>query len=300
MAAITRQHQIVSSLPTFLIGHCPNCAFAIWLDGSVVYTENGPTICSQCGRTYGRHDWVAKALQDVDLAAWGFLASDFVAFDNFQMNYGDWVTYTVDQPVTKWLYAEVLPRPGADRYLRTINAWEDFVMVTVEDTTPLEPHDDPQVVPMTWYRFGLRDLRVVPAWRQSMFAAAQMIWNNPAAAVVLIAAGFEAYFIETMRINWQERGYRPNAFGKIRKQPISALIDWLPGAVGLQSLADSSDNLQSSWNTLINERRNDVVHRADVHVTTEQAMESLACALKCIHFIDALGLIRPHTYFAGE
>ena len=132
-----------------------------------------------------------------------------------------------------------------------------------------------------------------------MFAAALMIESNPSAALVLIAAGFEAFFLETMRINWKEKGLRMSSFGRIRKQAISGLIDWLPGAVGLRSLSDGPDNLEAQWKSLVNERRNDVVHRANVHFTSAQARESFGCAIRCISFIDELGIFRPHVYFAG-
>jgi hypothetical protein len=127
-----------------------------------------------------------------------------------------------------------------------------------------------------------------------------MIDSYPSAALVLIAAGFEAFVIETARIRWNERGLRRGGFKDIAgAQRIAGLVDWLPTLLDMLSLRDDGE-LYGDWKRLVNERRNDVVHRANVHFTPEQAKESLRCALNAMAYLDGLALFRPHVYYAGD
>ena len=159
----------------------------------------------------------------------------------------------------------------------------------------------PSQVDAEWYRFAVHEVDAVPAWRQSLFGAATLINTNPAAAVVLIAAGFESFFLETMRIAWSEKGLQEAAFVRLsaRNLPISSLVEWLPPTVGRLGLLDAPGDMYQRWKELVNKRRNDVVHRANVHLSTVQAMESLRAALESITFLDELALTRPHAYYRG-
>jgi hypothetical protein len=104
----------------------------------------------------------------------------------------------------------------------------------------------------------------------------------------LIAAGFEAFFIETARIRWNEAGLRKGAFKEVARQPISALVDWLPALLNMPSLRDDVA-LHADWKRLVNDRRNDVMHRANVHFMPDEAKESLKCAINAISFLDRPG-----------
>jgi len=220
------------------------------------------------------------------------------------MSRADHAAYTIQEGVAKWLREDTIPRPGSGlRYIPEVGAYGDFVFITLRDAMEytLPPEEPPRSIDISWYRFGLSDLSAVPAWRQSLFAAAMMIDSNPSAALVLIASGFEAFFTETMRIKWLELGLRAASFKNVvASQRIASLVEWMPGAVGMPALPEASDDLHQRWRSLVNGRRNAVVHRANVHFTSEQAIESLRCALECISSLDSLALFRPHPYYAGE
>ncbi len=304
MPELTRKHIAAQSEPTFLLGACPACSTTLVLDPAIPYPDNPAVQCARCGRSTVRHELITESLAQTDTITWSLAASDFVVWDRFQMTRDDYAVYTLDEPVRKWLREDSVPRPGSGlRYIPEVAAFENSVFVTMRDTLEYSdaPENPPPPVEVTWYRFGLSDLTAVPAWRQSMFAAAMMIGTNPAAALVLIAAGFEAFFTDTMRIKWHEARLRKRGFRDIiGSQRIATLVDWLPGVVGLPSLVDAPDGLHGRWKDLVNGRRNDVVHKANVHFSPDEARESLRCALECVSYVDKLALFRPHPYYAGE
>ena len=133
-----------------------------------------------------------------------------------------------------------------------------------------------------------------------MFGAATLIDTHPSAAIVLVAAGFEAFFNETMRIAWRERELDTAAFDRLnaRNLPISSLIEWLPSAVGRPTLRDAP-GLNPRWEELVNRRRNAVVHQANVYFNSDEAKESMRAALECIAFIHPAAFVRPHAYYVN-
>ena len=126
MPAVARQYTWGVSAPTFLIGHCPTCRKADWLDQTLPYTANDPTICNQCGRTHPRHEWIQASLVNIDPITWGLLASDFVVWDMFQMSPDDWATYDIKEPVAKRFLASPNPhgRPNSDVVRPWVNGLE--------------------------------------------------------------------------------------------------------------------------------------------------------------------------------
>ena len=135
-----------------------------------------------------------------------------------------------------------------------------------------------------------------------MFGAYQLIETNPSAAVVLIASGFESYFLDIMRIAWQESGLQVSAFDRMtdRNPPITSLVTWLPAAVGRSTLNEAPGDLHTRWSNAVNKRRNDVVHRANVHFTSTEAQDSLSVALETICYFDEAALARPHAYYTSR
>jgi hypothetical protein len=243
------------------------------------------------------------ALAANDRIAWSLASCDFVLWEHFQMSPGEVAMYNLQQhTVAKWLGTHSSPEPNVFRYGLVISTVDELIVVALSDSQSWEPAPEPLPtnIPVSWWRFGLQNLNSVPAWRQSFFGASEMIESYPSAALVLIAAGFEAFFIETARIRWNERGLRRSAFKDVAgNQRIAGLVDWLPALLDMPSLRDDGE-LYGNWKRLVNDRRNDVVHRANVHFTPEQARESLKCALKTISHLDDAALFRPHVYYAGE
>jgi hypothetical protein len=298
----TRIYSFGTSPPSMVVGICPTCGFWRWLDALPNYADN-PMIDCQCGRRADRRAWVTTALAANDRIAWSLASCDFVLWEHFEMSPGDVAMYNLQQhTVAKWLGTQAAPMVGLNRYGLTVSVLDQLIVVALSDSRRWEPPPDPPLVdiPVSWWRFGLQNLNSVPAWRQSLFGASEMIETYPSAALVLIAAGFEAFFIETARIRWNERGLRRSAFKDIAgNQRIAGLVDWLPTLLDMPSLKDDTE-LYADWKRFVNDRRNDVVHRANVHFTPAQAKESLRCALKAVSYLDESALFRPHVYYAGE
>jgi hypothetical protein len=119
---------------------------------------------------------------------------------------------------------------------------------------------------------------------------------------VLIAAGFEAFFTETMRIAWRESFLDLAAFDRMiaRNIAITSLVDWLPATVGRPGLRDAPGNLHARWEEMVNRRRNQVMHQANVHFNSDESRASLRVALECIAFCDEAALVRPHVYYLTQ
>jgi hypothetical protein len=234
---------------------------------------------------------------------WSMLGSDIYICDRVEVPLEDFVSYNLtDLSVAEWLHQEAYPNAASGgRYVAELAFYGSIGFLSVKDTMGPGAPDParPSKMEVVWYRFALQQVGTVPAWRQSLFGAATLMMTHPSAAVVLVAAGFESFFIETMRIAWCERNLDPAAFDRLnsRNMPITGLVDWLPAAVGRPCLREAPGDLYRRWKELVNERRNDVVHRAEVHVTTEVAMASMRAALECMTFLDEAALTRPHSYY---
>ena len=236
------------------------------------------------------------------------MASDYVVYDSRELLLGQTQVYSGREPVAKWIHhiaiadkfpahtATVTPVDHADGQMsivvRLLNAFGGSAAPDQEEAKGI----------VSWYRFGLSSLAAVPSWRQSLFAASTLVASNPAAAVVLVAAGFEAFFTEFMRIKWRERDLHARSFETMSRQvqSIASRVSWLPAAVGIAPLSDAPDNLYDRWQRAINKRRNDVVHRADVHVTSAEAHESIRVVIDAISFFDPYAFVRPHAFFVGQ
>ncbi len=247
---------------------------------------------------------ILEALALIDPVVWSFLCSDIYIGDQVNMAVGDMVSYSLTQQVAKWQHHEVRPDAASgERYIPTINFYDQYqwAFLTLADTQAAsEPAETPPPsTEVLWYRFAVSEPGAVPAWRQSLWGAATLVATHPSAAIVLVAAGFEAFFTETMRIAWRERQLNGAAFNRLnaRNPPISSLIEWLPSAVGRPALRDASPSLHERWEDLVNRRRNAVVHQANVHFNSDEAKESMRAALECMAFIDPAALVRPHAYY---
>lgn len=275
------------------------------LEGLAPYDDNSDRTCSKCGLRTPRYRLILQAMSLIDSITWSLLASDIYIYDSRTLRFGETISYGLASTnVAKWLYHECRPLASSgDRYVPTMSFYEFTGFLALLDTQSLaQPVESPPPeIEVSWYRFGLTQLGAVPAWRQSLFGAATLIDQNPAAAIVLIAAGFEAFFLETMRIAWGESHIDPASFERLNRRniPISQLVEWLPPVVGKRSLLEAPDGLHSIWEERVNRRRNDVVHRANVHLTSAEARESMRAALDCIVFLDEPALVRPHSYYVN-
>lgn len=308
---IERQYLLGQSLPNFSNGRCPSCQSLVVLNLNAPFHDNGIVACNGCGANTPRRTLILEALAIVDTLAWSFFGSNMYIWDQTKVPHGDFVSYNLQQlNVAKWLHQEAFPNASSgERYVANVYFSDDLAFLYLTDTkAPAQQEDEPvpeqeeepaAEVEASWYRFGLQEPAAVPAWRQSLFGAATLVTTHPSAAVVLVAAGFESFFIETMRIAWREKQLDQTAFDRLNKRnlPLSSLIEWLPPVVNRQSLVAAPGDLYERWKVLVNERRNDVVHRANIHLTTDQAMKSMRAALDCMAFIDEAALVRPHAYY---
>ena len=297
--------QFAPSDPNFATGLCPRCASPVTLDGLAPYSENSDRTCSKCGARTSRYRLILQALSSIQPITWSLLASDIYIYDERTLRLGETVSYGLTSTnVAKWVHHQCSPLASSgERYIPTVSFYELAGFLALLDTQSLSQpvEDPPPECEVSWYRFGLTQLGAVPAWRQSLFGAATLIAENPAAAIVLIAAGFEAFFLETMRIAWSESHIDPAAFERLNRRniPISQLVDWLPPVVGKRSLLEAPGDLHKIWEERVNRRRNDVVHRANVHLTSAEARDSMRAALDCIVFLDEPALVRPHSYYVN-
>ena len=301
---ITRTYQVAWSVPQFPWGRCAACMSQVDIDPAAPFDDDTIGECGHCGAKAPRRRLILEALALIDTVTWSLLCSDVYIFDQTQLAPGELVSYNVTFQPAKWQHHEVRLAGGVDaRYSPSINFYDDLkfgFLSLLDSKASSEPTESPPPrLDVNWYRFGISESGKVPAWRQSLFGAATLVTTHPAAAIVLVAAGFEAFFLETMRVSWGERQLEMAAFDRLndRNPPISGLIGWLPSAVGHRSLQDASPGLHSRWETLVNRRRNEVVHQANVDFTTADAQESMRAALECIAAIDPAGLVRPHAYY---
>ncbi len=300
---LQRQYQAGFSRPNFSQGRCLSCQSAVTLDANVTFNNNDVLSCAECGANAPRIKLVKEAFALIDTIAWSLFGSDLYIWDEVQVPTGDYASYDLQAlQAVKWQHHEVHPDASlGGRYAAEIYFFGGAAYLTVTDTQPASEQAVVSEVNVVWYRFGLSQQGTVPAWRQSLFGAATLVTTHPAAAVVLVAAGFESFFLESMRIAWRENQLDEASFERLSRRnfPLTSLIEWLPPAVRHPSLLDNLA-LHRKWKTLVNERRNDVVHRANVHLTSAEAMESMSSALDCICFIDEVALVRPHAYYRSE
>lgn len=290
-------------------GACLACGTDIAIDSSVNFANNDVHACLNCGAQAPRQRVIRQSLAKLDALTWSLFGSDLYISDQFRLDPSDYAQYNMAAlEQVKWHHQEAYPAYGSgSRYIAQTLFLGALGFVSLQDTVRSEGEDGttprteeaaPEPVEVFWWRFGLQNREAVPAWRQSLHGAATLVQTNPSAALVLIASGFESFFIETMRIAWLESQMDASAFQRLNRRnlPISNLVGWLPATVKMPSLP--SDNaLYERWRRLVNERRNSVVHRAVVHFTPDEARESMLAALECIEFIDATALVRPHAYY---
>ena len=300
-------YEVGVSSPAFASGMCPRCQSLVPVDPISRFNDDGLSTCSNCGADSPRRLLILESLANLWEVNWGLLASNFWigARNNVELN--NYVSYdisdaperlrqhgiTADQ-VDKWNHHVVFVDDDDDAGLYvTLNATENKILIGLSALW-----NSRDTAPVRWWRFGISNRDVVPAWRQSLFGAFNLITTSPSAAVVMIAAGYEAFFIETLRVKWVERGFDLGAFERLneRNPPVATLMRWLPEIVGLQSLTGT---LQEDWMKKVNQLRNDVVHRGNVHVTSEEARDSLRVALTAMVAIDPAALVRPHAYWTG-
>lgn len=305
MATTQRFFRQDTSEPTFTGGACPKCdKFVAFVLTSGV-SDNRQYACPHCGSNTLRFDLVRHSLAIIEPIAWSLFASDMFIGEKFEAHPDDVLWYDVQNLIiAKWQHQESTPNASSgERYIPGVTFGTTSAVVSFQDSLAASgtSPDSTTLASVSWFRFGLSSLGAVPAWRQSLFGAATLIDSNPPAAIVLIAAGFETFFLETMRAGWQEKGISEEAFNNLnRNNPaISYLVRWLPSIVGRPSLTDSPI-LHEQWQTLVNRRRNEVVHSANVHFTTEEARESMRTALECITYLDPVALVRPHVYYVSQ
>ncbi len=304
------------SNPTYAYGACPSCHRAVPIDQDAATGDDSRYECPFCTTGTGRLGLILQALREIDLVTWSLFASNFFISASPQLNLNEPKIYNVvgSDAIPKWLHTETRPNAASgERYQCSITVSWPYVIANLLDSQPAGtsspepagPAPPPvQSLPVAceWYAFGISDQQAVPGWRQSLFGGVGLGDTNPPAAVVLFAAAFESFFTETMRIAWRDQGFEPDKFERLvgeRPQPITGLIDWLPGVVGAPDLKGAPDHLYSDWASSVNRRRNDVVHRADVQVTAQEALRSLEVTLRCIAFLDRLAFVKPHAYYTS-
>lgn len=302
---VLREYQVATSAPTYGWGRCVACDTTIPLPPTATLAEDPAVECTFCGARASRRRLIQQALMRIDSVAWSFFASDILIWDRLDLGVGDIVSYNVQLSVAKWQHYEAQPtQSSGSRYVANISFYDPTAYLFLSDIKAgiQPPEAPPPTVNVFWHRFGLTSTGSVPAWRQALYGAMTLLAPQPAAAAVLIAGGFEAFFNETTRIAWGERGLDGAGYERLasRNLAITSIIDWLPEALGKQGLRSAPGDLRSQWEKSVNRLRNDVVHRADVNVTTEQAIESLTTALSCISFLDEFAFVRPHAYYTNR
>lgn len=293
------------SAPNYAAGSCPSCNAFVEVGAFLPYNDPTAPECSNCGTQTTRHRLILNSLATISTVTWSLFASDFQVYERFEIPTASPALYNVTDNVSKWLHSEAhVLGEFSKRFTPNFNFSNPLLIVSVVDTLWYDKTQEPppESVPLQWSIFGQRTQQSVPAWRQSLFAAANLANTNPAASLVLIAAGFEAYFTESMRISWRARNLSPAAFERLngRNTAISNLVRWLPEAVGRPGLTEAPDNLLKNWEELVNGRRNAVVHRANVNFEYGQVLESLRTALECIVYLDPHALLRPHAYYTAD
>lgn len=299
---------VASSAPLLTGGLCVACKWPLTLS-DVPFDNNSVQSCRNCGALTPRLDAIKGSLAALNMTMWSLFSCDMYIYDAGQLQPGRLISYKGSisgspDIAEKWLRhdAWLTENPGG-RYQANVLflGFPPSTYFVIHDQWPSQAVAEPHLeIGFSWYRYGLSTVGAVPPWRQALFGAVTLIHSNPAAAVVLIAAGFEAFFLETMRIGWQEKGLDMAAFRRLDRGSLASLVEWLPAAIQLPSLIDAPNGLHGRWKTLVNQRRNDVVHRADVQVTSDQAQESLKVALDAITFLDPFALVRPHVYFVNR
>jgi hypothetical protein len=282
------------------------CTTEVTIDAAAFFSDDSIAQCAYCGANAPRRRLILEALALIDAVTWSLFGSDIYIFDQTELTPGGMVSYNVQLEVAKWQHHEARLVDAANaRYSANINFYDDlkwgFLSLLDSQAASEAAESPPRSVGVLWYRFGISESGKVPAWRQSLFGAATLIATHPSAAIVLVAAGFEAFFMETMRIAWRERQLHMVAFDRLnaRNPPISNMVGWLPTVVGRSALQEVSPELYERWENLVNRRRNAVVHQANVDFTTLQAQESMRAALECIEAIDPAALVRPHAYYVS-
>jgi hypothetical protein len=292
---------VVSSRPTHFLGICPSCKQRVPLNPAVHFSDDSPVTCAGCGRNTLRRALILEGLAGNDTVVWGYFASDIAIRHEAEAPVGAPLVYELPaatKAVAKWQHSET--RPADLRYAATLSFTEELGFLWLTDLYPAAPPAGPTTrIHVGWTRFGVSSSESVPAWRQSFYAAVNLIDTYPSAAVVLVAAGFEALFNDIARIKWNERQLDPQAFKRLndRNPGIAQLVRWLPETVGLPSFVSAPNDLHGRWAECVNERRNSVVHRATVHLSSDQARESLRVALECATHLDPDALVRPHVYY---
>jgi hypothetical protein len=238
---------------------------------------------------------IQHALGAGDSFSWGLFASNFAFQDEVELLAGQTAIYSNFgfNSVTKWQHHECFPNGQPPEGGFAVLSFDDVTRAgRVSAYTP----DGTGAVNVSWTRFGVTDLSAVPAWRQSLYGAFSLSAGYPSAAIVLMASAFEAFFMESMRLEWEDSGRDLQGFDKLSGDNIriTSLVTWLPQALGLQQFSPAAC---SNWKSMVNGRRNDVVHKARIDFKPEEAAASMKAAIEAIVAIDPLALVRPHPYY---
>ena len=296
-----RVPDVVDSRPTHFVGICSACQQRVGLNPSANFSDDTSLTCGGCGSVTPRRALVLEGLKRSDTVVWGFFASDVAVRDETEASVGAPLVYDMPpavKAVAKWQHWET--RPADLRYAATLSFNDDLGFLWLADLLPsAEAAGLTARIHVGWTRFGVSRLEAVPAWRQSLYAAANLLDSYPSAALVLIAAGFEALFNDLVRIKWDERRLDKQAFKRMteRNPGIAQLIRWLPEVVGLPSFVSAPNELPRRWADCVNERRNSVVHKAKIHLSSDDARESLQVGLECAAYLDPDSFVRPHVYY---
>ena len=288
---------------------CPQCSALVLFDVTLAFDHDLSIQCGQCGSSSKRSNLVLTSLENLNQVNWALFSSDMYLYgeETFsvpapgQTAWSAGVNLTQIHQAAKWQAQFVFVQgAAANRYHGNLIVLGETAYVSVGDNEPDSPKPTEYTnIHVQWYRTGVQTVESVPAWRQALFAASQLVSTLPAAAIVLVAAGFESFFNDWMLIQWVEKELDRDAFERMsnRVQSITNRMDWLPAAVSRDGL---SGELRKSWGELVNSRRNRVAHGGNVNFSTAEATESLKIALEAILFFDPNALTRPHTYFANR
>lgn len=288
------------SLPTFASGRCPTCHKQVPLPTDIVYNGDPQIKCMSCGKTTNRLAIINHAIGWLDSVAWGSLCSNFILTDHdISVSSLDTVTYS-DMPtesVTEWLHCSSWPnvRRGDVPYVTlSFNDIERSAMLFAFN----RPLTDPTQFSGIWTRFGITTAQIPPpAWRQSLYSAYSLAVSHPASSIVMSAASFEAFFMESMLMSWEASVRDIVAFKRLSDNTgITNLVNWLPQVLGRPPFEGSA---RSNWQQLVNRRRNDVVHRARVNFGLKEAAESISATVDAILALDSEALVRPHAYYSS-
>ena len=296
----------VPSRPDFANGPCPSCHTPVQVEIGyrVTFDNNELVQCSHCGTRSQRQDIILEALAIESRTEWGLFASNFWIGGKAKVSFNDPAVYDLSplqQKVVEWHHHHAFVEEVEQQLEPSVNRTDDKLIVGV--FSPLaassgNPQPSMKATVQWWQFVRLATQPDVPVWRQALFGAVKLIDHQPAAAIVMLAAGFEAFFINTVQIKWHESGLDQAAFRSLNKnvQSTTRKLDWLPRIVGLESIPAA---IRKDWDESVNKPRNAVLYQGTVSINVTDARGALRATLKAIVAIDSKALVRPHAYWTG-